>query len=66
MEEPDGVSTSYTYGVGGQLVKQDTGDYYVDWLIAQSGRHVWRIVGTGVATGEESGEFYAKRREAGG
>lgn len=47
MREPDDTVTAYTYGVDAELIKTDTGDYYVDWPFTQAGRHVYRWEGTG-------------------
>jgi len=51
---PDGVTTTYTYGVDAELVKSATGIYYVDYVTAQSGEHKYRFAGTGVPAATEN------------
>ena len=57
IREPDGVVTSYVYLTDAELVKDSTGVYHVDWLIAKVGRHTYRWVGTGAAAETDTGEF---------
>jgi len=55
IRTPDGVIASYTYGVGGTVVKSSTGVYYVDTTASQSGTTRYRFIGTGaVITAAES------------
>ena len=64
LRTPDGTVTTYTYGTDAELVRSGTGAYYVDWTIAQAGRHVYRFAGAGTLTAAENSEFYARRNEA--
>lgn len=52
---PSGTLTQATYGTDAALVRQSTGDYYVDATFNESGRWTWRWVstGTGTATAHE-------------
>lgn len=45
VREPDGTITTYTYGSDADLVKDSTGNYHVDFLTAQSGRHRYGFYG---------------------
>lgn len=54
IREPDGTVTTYVYGTDAQLVKDSTGNYHVDWLIDQAGRHRYRFAG--VASGQAAAE----------
>lgn len=64
IREPDGVLTTFTFGVDSQLVKDATGNYHVDHSIIKAGRHAWRFEGTGVLQASEGTEFYGRRIEA--
>jgi len=59
---PSGVETTYVYGTDDALVKASTGDYYVDFKPAQSGRWSfrWETTGTNKETAPE-GEFVVQR-----
>ncbi len=58
MRKPDGTVTTNVYGDSPAVViKLSTGSYYVDWLLAQVGRHTYRWVGTGAAAEADTGEF---------
>ena len=60
MREPDGTVTSYVYGSSpASLIKDSTGNYHVDWLIAQVGKHYYRWIGTGAAAEADTDEFEA-------
>lgn len=45
VREPDGTVTTYTYGTDADLVKDSTGNYRVDFLTTQSGRHRYGFYG---------------------
>lgn len=47
---PGGTLTSYLYGTDDEVVRIDTGDYYVDYVPAESGRWHYRWSSTGSAT----------------
>ncbi len=39
---PAGVIATYTYGVGGEIVKDAVGAYHADIALSESGRWIWR------------------------
>lgn len=49
VTEPDGVQTTYTYGVDSEVVKSATGTYYIIVAGAKPGQYTSRFKGT--ATG---------------
>lgn len=51
FKTPAGVTTTYTYGVGGQVVRDGHGHYYVDLPLNASGDWSYRWVSTGTAAG---------------
>lgn len=55
--EPDGTSTTYTYGTDVEVVKSATGIYYTDVLLSSTGR--WSVTsrGTGTVADAETTEF---------
>lgn len=58
MREPDGTITTYVYGGSpDSITKNSTGNFHVDWLLAQVGRHTYRWIGTGAAAEADTGEF---------
>ena len=58
MREPDGTVTTYVFGGSpDSIVKNSTGNFHVDWLLAQAGRHTYRWIGTGAAAEADTGEF---------
>jgi len=59
MREPDGTITSYVKDTDSELVADSTGNFHVDWPIAQVGKHYYRWVGTGAAAEADTGEFEA-------
>ena len=59
MRAPDGAETTYLWGTDDELVNDSTGNFHVDWPVAQAGRHHYRWIGTGAAAEADSGEFYA-------
>ena len=44
---PQGITTTYVYGTNAELVRRDTGDYYVDFVPDESGRWHYRWTSTG-------------------
>lgn len=60
MCEPDGVETTYVYGVDGALTRSAAGKFSVTWTTAKVGRHQWRWKGTGAVTAADTGEFYVE------
>lgn len=60
MREPDGTVTSSVFGDSPAIVVKDsTGNFHVDWLIAKVGKHYFRWIGTGAAAEADTGEFEA-------
>lgn len=59
---PAGATTSYTYGTDAEVIRADTGDYYVDYVPDQSGRwfYRWASTGSGTAIAME-GDFVVVR-----
>ena len=49
VKTPAGVSTAYVYGVGVAVVRETTGDYYMEIDLATAGSWHYRIAG--LATG---------------
>ena len=47
VRSPAGTVTTYTYGTDAALVRQNTGDYYVDLVPTDSGRWHYRWVSSG-------------------
>lgn len=62
VKEPDGTITSGTLA-GGQVIKDDTGDYHYDHTIDQGGRHWYRWEGTGTVVAAAEADFYARESE---
>ncbi len=52
---PGGTITSYVYGTDAELVKVNTGDYYVEWSPNCSGRwyYRWETTGSGTTSAVE-------------
>lgn len=48
---PTGATTTYVYQTDAQLVRVDTGDYYVNFVPSESGRwhYRWSTTGSGTA-----------------
>ena len=56
--DPAGASTVYTYGTDSNIDRTDAGDYYCDVTSDQSGRWLFRWVGTGATyTVVDAGSF---------
>jgi hypothetical protein len=47
---PNGAISSYVYGTDSEVIRANTGDYYVDFVPAQSGRWFYRWASTGSGT----------------
>lgn len=54
IRAPDGTTTSYVYLTDAALVKDSTGNYHVDWVIATAGRYRYRFAG--VTSGQAAAE----------
>ena len=60
--DPNGSSTSYTYGTDAALIKTSVGDYYRDVTPDMSGRWRWRWETTGTdQTIAIEGDFIVQR-----
>ena len=56
--DPAGGSTVYTYGTDSNIDRESAGDYYCDVTPDQSGRWLYRWVGTGASyTVVDAGSF---------
>jgi hypothetical protein len=60
IRAPGGTITTYVYGTNVELVKDDVGNYHVDWLIAAAGRYLYRFAGVTSGQAADEGEFRAK------
>lgn len=60
LREPNNTVTTYVYGTDSQLVKSGTGIYYVNWTVRMSGKHRWRMVGTGACVAAAEGTIDAR------
>jgi len=59
--EPDGTLTTYVYSTDVELVKDSTGNYHVDWVIDQSGRHRYRFAGVTSGQAADEKEFNVQK-----
>lgn len=50
VQSPSGTTTSYVYGTDAEIIKQDTGDYHIDYVPDESGRWHYRWSSTGSGT----------------
>lgn len=57
VREPDGTVTTYTYGTDAALVKDSTGNYHVDFLTAQAGKHRYGFYGLSSGQAVAESEF---------
>ena len=48
VRKPSGTSTTYTYGVSPELVKESTGVFYVPISLSEDGTFVWKWTGSAV------------------
>lgn len=60
-KDPSGTTTTLTYGTDAALIKSDTGVYYVDLDIDESG--IWRYRFYSTGDGQAAGEDYFHARE---
>jgi hypothetical protein len=59
VKKPDTTVTTYTYGVGADVVKSATGRYFVLVSITAAGAWYYRWETTGPGQGAEEGAFTA-------
>lgn len=57
VREPDGSVTTYTYGTDAALIKDSTGNYHLDFLTTQSGRHRYGFYGITSGQAVSESEF---------
>lgn len=60
VKDPNNIVTTYTYGVGSDIVHSSTGNYYVDHPVTIRGTHFVRWEGTGTANGAEESTFFVR------
>lgn len=60
LKSPSGAVTTYVYGTDAEVVKDSTGNYHVDWLIAAAGRHYYGFYGITSGQAVAEGEFRAQ------
>jgi hypothetical protein len=61
-QDPSGNTTTYTFGVGVVIVKDDTGDYHADIILDEEGGWYYRWEGTGAV--DAAKEFYCEVRDS--
>jgi len=57
------TATTYAYGVDGELLKSDTGNYYVDVDADTTGMWNWRWYATGAGQAAVKGQFQVNPSE---
>ena len=60
IKEPDGTTTSYTWITDDEMVRVDTGDFYIEWDATQSGLHKYRWQASGDVQVAFGGAFNIK------
>lgn len=63
VKNPSDNTTTYTYGVGVELVKDSVGNYHVDVDADEVGVWYYRFVGTGAGQSAEEGDFTIRGTE---
>jgi hypothetical protein len=58
LTKPDGSTLSYEYGTDAELVRDAIGEFHVDLIYDQKGRHKLKWQGTGTVTLAETIETY--------
>lgn len=61
VHEPDGTETTYVWGTDVELVKEDSGEFYLDWDASQAGQHKYRWQADGVIVASFGGSFNIRR-----
>ena len=62
IKQPDSSLLTYTY-MSGDVIKEDTGEYYFDFTITQSGNHYYYYEGEGAAAAAEETFFQVNASE---
>jgi hypothetical protein len=60
---PSGTTTTLTYGVDAELVKESTGVYHVDISASESGTWSYRFASTGSGQAANEESFFVERSE---
>lgn len=58
VAKPNNTSTTYTYSVDVELVKDSTGTYYLDYVPTIDGTHYYKWSGTGNMNAVEEAQFF--------
>jgi len=61
LKQPDQSLVEYTFGADVEMVRDSAGDYHVDWLTSQPGKHVYRFSGSGLYAGADEESFRVAR-----
>lgn len=65
IRTPDGVSTVYSLSESPSTIqKSSTGNYYIDYPMAQAGRHSGHWKATGALVAADMFDFYVRRSQA--
>lgn len=59
INQPNGTTYSKQYGTDADVVKDSTGNYYIDYYIQQAGLYSYKFSGTGAVTASGVGSFSA-------
>lgn len=60
IKEPDGETTSFTWGIDDEIVQESTGTFYLDWDADQVGLHHYKWQANGAVQLGKSGAFNVK------
>lgn len=63
FKTPGGTTTTYTYGVDAELVKDSVGNYHVDVSATASGTWFYRFEGTGDAQAADEASILIEKSE---
>jgi hypothetical protein len=58
IRNPDGSTTTKTYGTSQDLIKESLGVFYFDYVCQKRGEATYRWLGDGVVTAAANGGFY--------
>src|SRR4051812_34729221 len=56
---PPSAIQTYTYGTDAEVIKDATGTYHLEYLVAAQGTYLWRAAGTGAVQRAFEGWFTA-------
>ena len=57
VHEPDGTNTTFVWNTDTELVRESTGEFYIDWDADQSGLHKYRWQAGGTIVAAFGGSF---------